>query len=209
MFQNREQAAQLLSEKLIRFKGKDRLVFAIPRGAVVMGKIIAQALSAPFDVLVVRKIGAPFNPELAIGALAPGNTVYWDSRLCRQLHITKEMKNEKVKSKNEERREREKLLRGNKRYPGIKNKTIIVVDDGVATGATSIAAAKFIKKRKARKAILATPVIATDTLPRVKRYFDEVIYLEASDEFSAVGQFYEEFPQVEDEEVIQQLATSN
>lgn len=206
MFTNREQAAELLVKKLREYQGKDLLVLAIPRGAVAMGKIIAQALSAPFDIIVVRKIGAPFNPELAIGAVAPANTVYWDEKLCRRLHVDKEMRNEKLKSKNEERKEREKLLRGNKAYPVMKNKTVIVVDDGVATGATSIAAAKFIKKKKAKKVILATPVIATDTLPKVKRYFDEVVYLEASGEFHAVGQFYEEFEQVSDEKVLDLLS---
>lgn len=205
MFTNREQAARLLIDRLHMYKGADILVLAIPRGAVMMGKIIALALSAAFDVLVVRKIGAPANPELAIGALAPGNTVYWDSSLCRQLSVDRKIKDERLKMKEEERIEREKLLRGNKPYPTLKNKTVLVVDDGVATGATSIAAAKFIKRKKAKKKILVTPVIATDTLPKIKRYFDEVVYLESSGQFHAVGQFYEEFPQVSDEEVVEIL----
>lgn len=205
MFKNREQAASLLVEKLKKFKDRDVLVMVIPRGAVIMGKIIAKELSAPLDILVVKKIGAPYNPELAIGAVGPQDTVYWDSKLCRALRVDSRTKNRELRTKNQERRERERLLRGNKRYPSLIEKVVIVVDDGVATGATSIVAVKFLRKSKAKKIVLATPVIARDTLSKVKRYFDELIYLESSNDFRAVGQFYEEFPQVSDDEVREML----
>lgn len=206
MFKNREQAAHLLAEKLRHLKGKNVLVFAIPRGAVVMGKIIASSLSALLDVIVVKKIGAPHNPELAIGAVGPEKVVYWDSKLCRAVNVAKKIKNQELEIKDEERRERERLLRGKKAYPNVKGKTVLVVDDGVATGATSIVAGKFMKRMGAKKTVLVTPVIAKDTLAKVKRYFDRVVYLNMPDEFHAVGQFYEEFPQVSDDEVIKILS---
>lgn len=208
MFRNREQAAQLLVGRLTKYKGKDVLVFAIPRGAVVMGKIIAKALSSPLDILVVKKIGAPANPELAIGAVGPQKTVYWDLNLCRALRVDREAKNQELRIKNQEREERESTLRGKKPYPSLTNKTVLIVDDGVATGATSIVAGKFVKKKRALTSVLATPVIAKDTLVKVRRYFDEVVYLEAPEEFHAVGQFYEEFPQVSDDEVVKLLGNS-
>lgn len=205
MFQNREQAAMLLAVKLEGFLKENVLVLAIPRGAVVMGKVIADRLRAPLDVLVMRKIGTPNNPELAIGAVGPQGVIYWDNRLCRAVGVDKASKKLLARSKEQERKERERLLRGRKRYPTIAGETILVVDDGVATGATSIVAGKFLRKKKAKKSILVTPVIAKDTLPRVQRYFDEVVYLETPKEFYAVGQFYEEFPQVSDDEVVRIL----
>lgn len=208
MFTNREQAAGLLVDKLRRYKGKGVFVMAIPRGAVGMGKITANYLHSPFDIVVVKKIGAPANPELAIGAIGPGNTAYWDTRLCRALQVDSKQKNHELGIRNQERKERERILRGDKPYPDLYGKVALVVDDGVATGATSIVAAKFLAKKGAKEVILATPVIARDTLRRVKRYFDNVICLETPEDFRAVGQFYEDFPQVSDHEVIELLGNS-
>ena len=146
MFTNRRQAGQLLSAKLSRFTGKDTLVLGIPRGGMLVAREVAKLLQAPLDALVIRKITLPQNPELAIGAVGPANTVYWDSSLCRQLGVERKIKEERLKVKEDERNKREMLLRGSKPYPTMSNKTVLVVDDGVATGATSIAAAKFIKK---------------------------------------------------------------
>ena len=203
LFKNREQAAELLVKKLNTYQRRSNvIVFAIPRGAVGMGKSIAQALFGAFDIIVVKKIGAPNNPELAIGAVGPENTVYWDLALCKVLRVDKRIMNYALRIKKKERRDREKVLRGNKPYPSIKDKTVIIVDDGVATGATSIVAAKFLKKQGVGKSILATPVIAKDTLKKVTDYYNEVVYLESSRDFHAVGQFYDKFPQVSDEEVV-------
>lgn len=201
MFDNREQAGELLSAKLKEHRGKEAVVLGIPRGGVVVAKTITDMLQLPLDIVIVKKIGAPNNPELAIGAVGPANVVYWDDRLCRQLAIGKSEKLEVRSKKLEELREREKLLRGKRKMVTIKDKTVILVDDGVATGATAMAAAKFIKKMKAKKIILATPVIAKDTLSYIKRYFDEVVFLESPEEFHAVGQFYQEFNQITDDEV--------
>lgn len=209
MFINRQQAGELLAARLKDYQGKkDVVVLGIPRGGVVVAQVVAQALTAPLDVVIVKKIGAPNNPELAIGAVGPGGVVYWDNKLCRRLGVDGKTKLEARSKKLEELREREKLLRGRKGYKNLANKTVIIVDDGVATGATVMAAAKFVKKMGVKKVMLAVPVIAKDTLAHIKRYFDEVVFLEQPQEFYAVGQFYQDFPQVSDETVVEILEGS-
>lgn len=209
MFQNREQAGELLVHKLEQYKGSGAVVLGIPRGGVVTALVIASLLNLPLDIIVVKKIGAPDNAELAIGAVGPEGIVYWDEKLCKRLGISH---SEKLKVKNEklqEQREQDKKLRGGKSLINLKNKTVILVDDGVATGATVMVAAIFLKKKNVVKSILAVPVIAKDTLEKIKKYFDEIVFIDSPEEFYAVGQFYKEFPQVEDEEVRRILASSD
>jgi putative phosphoribosyl transferase len=203
IFEDRKEAGLLLSSK-ISFQDRNSVVFAIPRGGVVVGCEIAESLNLPLDIVVVKKIGASNNPELAIGAVGPEKTLYLDESLIGKLGIIRDQISKIKDQKFRERLERERRLRGKKSYE-IKNKTIILVDDGAATGATAIAASKFLKKKKAKKIILAVPVIANDTLISIKKYFDEIIYLDNPEEFSAVGQFYKNFPQIQDNEVIELL----
>ncbi len=201
MFEDREQAGYQLAQKLESFsKIQNILVLGLARGGVAVAKIISTFLNAPLEALVVKKIGAPDNPELAVGGVAPKKTVFWNEELIQSLGINNEEKNRLKKLKEIEREEQEKVLRGGKPLE-ILGKTVILVDDGVATGASVVAAALFLKKEKAKKIVLATPVIAKDTLRYIKRYFDSMIYLKSADEFQAVGQFYRSFPQIEDEEV--------
>lgn len=201
MFANREEGGTLLAKKLEQYKNKDNiLVLGVPRGGVVTAKIISDNLSCPLDIIVVKKMTQADNPELAIGAVGPGNTVYWDEELCRKLEVKKSQRSDIKHQKLKELLEREKLLRNNKTYPNFIKKNIIIVDDGVATGATAIAASKFSKKMGAQKIILATPVIAKDTFKDIKRYFDEVVFVENPQDFYAVGEFYKDFPQITDEE---------
>ena len=177
MFKNREEAGKLLAEHLHAFKKrKDVLVLGIARGGIVVAKEIAKKLKLPLDVVVIKKIGAPNNPELAIGASL-------------------------------ERGKREKVFRKGKKPLDIKNRTVILVDDGVATGATVLCAQKFLKKESAKKIILAIPVISKETYRHISRYFDRIITLSVEEDFYAVGQFYREFPQVSDEEVISFLSS--
>lgn len=205
MFQNREEAGKLLTRKLENYKRKDVMVLGIPRGGVVVGKVIAQKLNVPLDIIVVKKIGAPSNPELAIGAVGPGNVVYWDKDLIGRLGISK-VESSKLKAQSlKERKEKEKVLRGEKEPLDTRGKTMILVDDGVATGATVLAAQKALQKMGAGTVILAVPVISKETFDDIKRYFDKVIALSVEEEFYAVGQFYREFPQVTDNEVIKIL----
>lgn len=206
MFANREAAGQLLAQKLQQYRRKKHvIVLGIPRGGVIVAKAVADVLELPFDIIVVRKIGAPQNPELAIGAVGPEKTVYWDQNLCQRLGINKKQKSNLKNQKERERREREEALRREKKPLTVKGKIVILVDDGVATGATVLAAQKALQKMGARQIILAVPVIAKDTYGFIKKYFESVVALEIPYEFHAVGQFYQEFSQVEDENVIELL----
>lgn len=205
MFEDRSAAGFLLARKLEEFSGKNVLVLGMVRGGVVTAKVISTFLNAPLDILVVKKIGAPKNPELAAGAVAPQNTVFWNNYLIKKLKIKRSFAERLMRGKQKEREEQEKTLRGAVPLE-ISGKTVILVDDGVATGASVIAAAIFLRKERAEKIILAVPVIAKDTLRDITRYFDMIIVLKTESEFQSVGQFYENFPQVENEEVIQLLS---
>lgn len=202
MFKDRQEAGQLLAQKLISvIKDEDVVILGIPRGGVVVAKEVAARFKAPLDIVVVKKIGAPHNSELAIGAVGPEKTVFWDSTLCRHLGITASEKKALVSAKEKEREERESLLRGEKSPLPVKNKTVVLLDDGIATGATVIVAAKTLRKKHPSKLILAVPVVSYDILRFIEKYFDRVVILAIPEDFSAVGQFYKEFQQVSDEEV--------
>src|SRR3990167_3906290 len=217
MFKDRRQAGKLLAKKLKKFnpdligvknhlpagrKEKDVVVIGITRGGVVVAREISSFLKLPLDIIVIKKIGAPQNPELAIGAIGPNGVVFWDEGLIRRLNIDEEYKNRSKEIKNFERGELEKFLRGDKKSLNVKNKKIILVDDGVATGATVLCAVKFFRKEKSKEVVLAVPVIAKDTLLSIKKYFDAVIALQIEGELYAIGQFYKEFPQVDNKEVM-------
>lgn len=205
MFEDRESAGFLLAKKLEKFaKVKNILVLGLARGGVVTAKIIASFLEVPLDTIVVKKIGAPSNQELAIGAVGPESTVYWNTDLAKQLGVKPASALKLRQGKEREREKQERELRGQKPLE-IFDKTVILVDDGVATGASIIAAAMFLKKEKAKRLILAVPVIAIDTLRDIRKYFDSVFFLNSVKDFYAVGQFYKNFPQVENEEVIKFL----
>ncbi|HKC15016.1 MAG TPA: phosphoribosyltransferase family protein [Patescibacteria group bacterium] len=205
MFEDRQQAGFLLAQKLEQFADKkDVLVLGLARGGVVVAKVISTFLNVPFDALVIKKIGLPRNPELAIGAVGPKNTVFWNEELIERLRISKEEKEKLKVLKSVERNVQENALRGNKPLE-ISGKTVILVDDGVATGASVLAAWKFLKKEEAKRVILAVPVIASDTLRDIKKYFDMIIALKIKRNFYAVGEFYKNFPQVENEEVVRLL----
>lgn len=205
MFEDRKSAGILLARKLKNFvQDNNVLVLALARGGVAVGKAVSEVLKVSFDALIVKKIGSPQNPELAIGGVGPKNTVFWNEYFLKTLKISEEEKDELLVLKMAERNAQENLIRGDKPLE-ISGKTVILVDDGVATGASVMTAQKFIKKEGAGKIILATPVVADDTLKYIKRYFDMVIYLKKVKEFYAVGEFYKDFPQVENEEVIKLL----
>lgn len=200
MFLNREEAGARLAVRLSSEKAiGDSFIIAIPRGGIVVGKVISEILRIPLVVLIVKKIGAPQNPELAIGATGSLDIVFWDEKLIEYLGVSKKEKKEALITTVRTIKEREKSL--GIKVPDAKGKTAIIVDDGVATGATAIAASMILKKLGSKRTILATPVISKRTNKELKRYFDKIISVENPDDFQAVGQFYQEFPQVEDEEV--------
>lgn len=199
MFRDREEAGELLVEKLKREKIKADIVLGITRGGVVSAKYIAQRFSLPLFPLVIKKMGAPKNQELAIGAVGPENSVYWDERLCRHLGLNEKQKKELLEEKKKEREALERKLKV--KSLDLEDKKIILVDDGVATGASAICAVKFLRNEKVREVIFATPVAAKDVLKIIKIYFDRVIVFKTVESFRAVGEFYDYFPQVGNEEV--------
>lgn len=202
MFKNREEAGELLAGKLKRFKGtKDVLVLGLTRGGVVPASIIASRLRLPLDIIVIKKIGAPDNPELAIGAIGPKGTVYWSKKLIKELKVSKDNMWNLLSLKQEERQKQEETLRQGKSPKNIKDKTVILVDDGVATGASVICASMYLESQGAKIKILAVPVISKDTISNISKYFERVIALDTPEYFSAVGEFYKDFPQVENEKV--------
>ncbi|MBL7159907.1 phosphoribosyltransferase [Candidatus Microgenomates bacterium] len=217
MFQNRSHAGQLLGEKLEHFKGEDVIVLAIPRGGVVVGAEIAKVLDCPLDIIVTKKIGAPGNPELAVGAMGSGGEVIWDENLLSRLSLSKsdltsQIKNAKLKMQSyvgiKAEHARLKHRHSSKfkvKEKNLKNKTVILTDDGIATGATVEVAIKVIKAQKPKKLIVAMPVAPPETVKKLKPLVDEFICLATPAIFWAVGQFYQEFEQVEDEEVIKIL----
>lgn len=210
MYTNREEAALRLAQKLSSYGGRrDVLVLGIPRGGAVTGYTVAQMLKVPLDVIVTRKIGAPNQPELAIGAVGPDGTVILDDKLIAELGVEKSWLTKSVREKRKEIRERIKRFRGSQKYD-LKGKVVILVDDGIATGATVEAAIKYLTLRQAqgggpKKIVLAVPVAPKDTARRLGSLADKSVFLETPENFYAVGQFYEDFPQVTDEEVVQLL----
>lgn len=206
MFESREEAGKLLAQNLVGFnKEGETVVLGLARGGMVVAQAVAKALGAPLDVLVVKKIGAPGNEELGIGAVGPDKTVVWDEELCARLGIEEKVKSEKLKVKSKEREEKEKLLRQDRQPLDLTGKTVILVDDGIATGATAKAAAEWIKTQNPNRIILAVPVMPEDMVEKLELYFDKIVCLKSSEYFISVGQFYREFGQVGDEKVVEIL----
>jgi len=200
MFLNREEAGIRLALKLSQLGKLDKpIVISIPRGGVIVGKTVSEILKFPHRLILVKKIGAPHNPELAIGATGSDSIVFWDEDLIESLSISKKEQEEALSSTVKTVSDREKSL--HLAPLKVNGKTVILVDDGVATGATVIVASKILKKLGLNKIILATPVISKRTKKELEKYFDRIVAVETPVTFQAVGEFYQEFPQVEDEEV--------
>lgn len=204
MFEDRQDAGRKLALKISRVASqKDFIVVALARGGVALGKVIADYFGWPLEVIVIKKIGAPHNPELAIGAVGPKKTIYWDKQLVKYFALDKSFKSKALKEKTEEIEKLEKILR--MKSINFTNKKIVLVDDGVATGASAICAAKFFQKDKAQEVILAIPVISKDIFSYINKHFDRVIALRIVNSFSSVGEFYKYFPQVSNEEMVEIL----
>ena len=207
MFADRKEAGQKLAEKLLRYRGKDAVVLALPRGGVVVGYEIAKALKLPLDIVVTRKIGHPNNPEYAIGAVDENGALLLNEAECRL--IEKEwLKNEVEKQKNEASR-RIRVYRGGREPSEIKGKTAIITDDGIATGLSMRLAIKVVKEGKPERIIVAVPVAPYEITNELKNNVDELIVLLPPKEFGgAVGAHYKSFEQVPGAEVVRLLEAS-
>lgn len=213
IFKDRLQAGQVLGEKIANdnpgLVGNPRVVvLGIPRGGVVVASEISKQLSVPLDVVIVRKLGVPYSPEFAFGAVdLDGRAVINESTVLQLGLTSNQIEEVKEKELSEARRREEKFRRGRWRL-NLRGRTVILVDDGIATGATAEAATDYVLSRNPSKVILAAPVMAADTAASLKSKFKNqnakfsLVYLEAPKDFAAVGQFYEGFPQVTDEEVV-------
>jgi len=201
MFQDRKEAAIRLAERLKKFQGKNPLVLGIPRGAVPMAQVIAGALGGEFDVVLVRKLRAPHQPELAIGAINEGGWTYLSS-YAGSYGGTHAYLEEEKQTQMATLRQRRAQYTSARAPIDPSGRVVIVVDDGLATGATMIAALHSVRACKPARLVCAVPVSAPDTLAKVQDLADEVVCLEAPEFFQAVGQFYQRFPQVDDAEVI-------
>lgn len=205
IFKNRQEAGQKLAEKLKNFKNKKAIILALPRGGVVVGHEVAQKLKLPLDILTVRKIGAPFNPEFAIGAIAEGNIQVIDGYVTNLANFEDSEVQKIINREKKELNRRVKLYRSGRRLPELKGQTVILVDDGLATGLTMLAAIQSVRKLKPKSIIIAVPVCACLTFEKLKKQVDEAICLDCEGDLNAIGLYYEDFEQVSDEEVINLL----
>ncbi len=204
MFRDRLDAGQQLATALVdlRDHAGPIVVLAIPRGGVIVGREVARTLHAPLDVCLTHKIGAPSNPELAIGAVADDGTTIFDQWLLAELNVPPQYLTREIERWRQELTRRAAIYRGGRARVAVKDATAIVADDGVATGSTLIAALRSTRAAGAQTVIAAVPVGPADTIRRMSGEADRVVCLLTPHSFWAVGQFYESFGQVSDAEVI-------
>ena len=196
IFKDRQEAGRKLSEKL---SGQNiDIVVSIPRGGVVVGREVSLKLKIPHKAIVVKKIAHPDYPELALGAVS-GKNIYWDENILYDLKIPQEEIDFSLRKAQIKQEEYQKKFG---KLPNVIGKTVCLVDDGVATGSTAILAAKILKDKGAKKVLLAVPVISADTRREVSSHFDSIIALFVPGKLTSVGQFYEDFTQVTDEDIV-------
>lgn len=208
IFKDRTDAGQRLAGHLVRYRDERPVILALPRGGVPVGYEISRALDAPLDVIIARKLGAPGQPELAVGAVAPGGVRVLNERVVRWLAIPEDWLDSAAEKEREEIRRRLKRFRGKRPEPDLKDKTVILVDDGIATGMTVRAAIRTVRAREPRRIVLAVPVCARETAGELSREVDEFVCLETPADLWAIGFWYRNFEQVPDEEVVALLESA-
>lgn len=206
MFENRIQAGKELAENLLKFKDKNAVILALPRGGLPLGEIVAEKLNAPLDVVLTKKIGHPLNKEYAIGAVSLDDVHVFRPGEASQSYIDHEA--ERIR---DILKERDAIYHQNVKGQDLKNKTVIIIDDGIATGSTVFATVALVARKQPKAIIVAIPVAPPSTIQKLKdsASIDEVICLETPYNFQAVGQFYEDFGAVSDEEAIDILEKTN
>jgi predicted phosphoribosyltransferase len=209
IFRDRKDAGRILADSLRQYAGrKDVVVIALPRGGVPVAFEVAEKLNAPLDVVLVQKLGTPGQPELAMGAIASGDVKVLNRYVVEQLGIAQDQIDAAVAREQEELHRRERFYRGNRAPVDVRGRTVILIDDGLATGSSMRAAAAAIRQRQPARVVLAVPVASESTCNEMKREFDELICGLTPMAFYAVGQWYQEFSQTTDEEVRELLTRS-
>jgi putative phosphoribosyl transferase len=209
-FTDRYEAGRLLAANLVAYwRRKDVVIIALPRGGVAVGAEVAEALEAPLDVLIVRKVGLPDYPEMAIGAIASGGIELISDKAVARFQVEADDLQKVIAQEHEEVIRQERLFRGDRPFPEMAGKVAILVDDGLATGHTMKAAIASIRLHDPREVVVAVPVGASDTCHRLRRSVDQVVCLSAPKDFAAVGAYYDDFSPVCDDEVRLLLAKAN
>lgn len=204
IFDDRKEAGMLLSKKLEKYQGTNAIILAVPRGGVPIGYEIAKNLHLPLDIILSKKIGHPLNKEFAIGAVSQDSVI-----IDELLDIPIDYIEREIKQLRESLKDKYYLYMGNRKPTDIKGKTVIIVDDGIATGNTLLASIEMLRKSKPKKIVVAVPVVPYDTVRVFQKKADEFVHLVASKNFRGVGGFYEDFDQVNDDEVIRMLGVAN
>ncbi len=206
VYTDRKDAGKQLAEKLTHYRDKaDVIVLGLPRGGVTVAHEVAKALHCPLDILIVRKIGFPGNPELAVGAVSETGAVVFNEDIVSGYGVSREYLQRETARQKEEIARRVALYRGSKGVPSLAGKTVILVDDGVATGATMKAAISTLNKERLAKLVVALPVASQESEREISAMVDECVCLQAPAGFRAVGNYYRDFTQVEDEDVVAML----
>ncbi len=207
MFQNREEAAKELAQKLLPYRGsKDTVIIALPRGGVPLAAILAKELHLPFDIFFVKKIPSPYNKEAGIGAVSENGYYFVNKAALESLRIPQEYIEKEIAAIQEKMAQKRALYKKS-RNP-IKGKRVILIDDGIATGSSMLLAAQALQKEGAKEIIIAAPVIPFDTLDSLQAVANSVVALQTPKNFMAVGAFYKDFHQLSDDEVIELLKES-
>lgn len=205
LFKNRVDAGKKLAQSLLQLKGHDVIILGIPRGGVVVANEVAKALGAPLDVVVTRKIGAPGEPEYALGAVTQEGDVIMDRQAAESLGASPSYLDGQIRTKRDEVRKRMQQLRGDSPNPQLEGKVVVIVDDGIATGSSVSAAVISVKKRKPKEVIVAVPVAPAEVVQSLSEDGTRVVCLATPRPFFAIGEFYGDFGQVEDQDVRQIL----
>lgn len=205
MFKNRVDAGRRLASKLARYRGQDLVVLALPRGGVPVAYEVAHALDAPLDVLVARKIGAPGYPELGVGAVAEDGAFYLNDDLIGRLGVDEGHLQETAREELAELERRVRAYRGDRPLPDVRGRTVILVDDGLATGATVRAAVRALRPKDPLAVVLAVPVCAAATVADLHDELDDAVCVLTPHDLQAVGVWYEDFTQTTDDEVVSLL----
>ncbi|RLG03162.1 MAG: phosphoribosyltransferase [Thaumarchaeota archaeon] len=206
IFRDRLNAGERLAGLLSDYEGERTAVIAIPRGGVEVGYVVASKLSSPLEVTVPRKIGSPADPELAVGAIAEDGTIYIDEEVSKMIGIRDDWIRIEAERELQEVKRRIEVYRGGKPLPSLKGYTILLVDDGIATGATIIATARFLRKLEPEKLVIAAPVAPPEAVPKLSREADDLRFVETPSPFFAIGQFYQDFSQLSDAQVLEYLS---